>query len=203
MRFCFCGQPVFGTDKKTGEGFCKNHQSYRTDIDKRSIVQKAISKNKYNSTLHKKVRRLIVSSSEELGSSSSMQNLIRDLDSIFSQYIRIKYANKEGIVTCFVCNAPFPWSGLDNGHYISRTNLATRFMEDNCYPQCKRCNNIHNDDKEPFKKAINEYRPGLIDFLEEQARIVYSPALFELKALIIEYRSKLEMVKLKLVKTGI
>jgi len=48
MRFC-CqndGVPVFGTDKNTGKGYCKNHQYLRTDLDKRSIVQKAMDKNK-------------------------------------------------------------------------------------------------------------------------------------------------------------
>lgn len=45
MRFCSCGNPVFGTDKKTGIGYCKFCQIKRTDLDKRSIIQKAISKN--------------------------------------------------------------------------------------------------------------------------------------------------------------
>lgn len=48
MRICSkegCSSVVFGTDKKTRKGFCKNHQYLRTDTDKRSILQKAISKN--------------------------------------------------------------------------------------------------------------------------------------------------------------
>ena len=44
MRFCFCGNPVFGTDKNTREGYCKSHQYKRTDLDKRSIVAKAQAK---------------------------------------------------------------------------------------------------------------------------------------------------------------
>jgi len=46
MRFCFCKQPVFGTDKTTKVGYCKNHQYMRTDLDRRSIAQKAMDKNK-------------------------------------------------------------------------------------------------------------------------------------------------------------
>jgi len=46
MRFCECGNPVFGTDKKTKIGYCKSHQYKRTDLDKRSIVEKAMDKNK-------------------------------------------------------------------------------------------------------------------------------------------------------------
>lgn len=47
MRICqhdICCMPVFGTDKSTGKGYCKNHQWCRTDLDKRSIVQKAVDK---------------------------------------------------------------------------------------------------------------------------------------------------------------
>ncbi len=40
MKFCYCGQPVWG------KGFCKSHQYKRPDFDGRSIIQKAIYKNK-------------------------------------------------------------------------------------------------------------------------------------------------------------
>ncbi|MGI9215152.1 MAG: hypothetical protein ACR2HS_05890 [Gammaproteobacteria bacterium] len=46
MRLCYCGNPVFGTDKKTKIGYCKSHQYKRTDLDKRSISAKAMDKAK-------------------------------------------------------------------------------------------------------------------------------------------------------------
>jgi hypothetical protein len=60
MRFCECGSPVFSTDKKTGIGYCKMHTYKRTDTDKRSIIQKAISKNALKKELPK-IRSLIPS----------------------------------------------------------------------------------------------------------------------------------------------
>lgn len=51
MRFCEiqgCPRPVFGTDKKTRTGYCKNHQHLRTDIDKDTIIQRAIKKQRKN-----------------------------------------------------------------------------------------------------------------------------------------------------------
>lgn len=36
-RKCFCGYPVFGTDKLTNIGYCKNHQFKRTDKNKKSF----------------------------------------------------------------------------------------------------------------------------------------------------------------------
>ena len=49
MRFCEkegCRMPVFGTDKKTGKGYCKSHQTQRTDLDRRTIIQRAMDKQK-------------------------------------------------------------------------------------------------------------------------------------------------------------
>ena len=57
MRFCGadnCEQPVFGTDKNTSIGYCKGHQYKRTDLDKRSIVQKAMEKHKDQKQAHSK-----------------------------------------------------------------------------------------------------------------------------------------------------
>lgn len=51
MRFCEivgCPRPVFGTDRKTRIGYCKNHQHLRTDIDKDTIIQRAIKKQRHN-----------------------------------------------------------------------------------------------------------------------------------------------------------
>lgn len=197
MRFCsFCKTvPVFGTDKKTGLGYCRNHQTMRTDYDKRTIIQKAVAKQGRVST---KVRGLRNDDDAEMGSTQSLMN---DLDRIFSLYIRIKYADGNGIVTCFVCDKPYHYLKLDNGHYIKRGNKITRYMEENCYPQCKWCNSIHNENDLPFKDAIERYKPGLTDWLEEQAeqaRSVYKIPLDELKRLLITYRDKLKLVQSKL-----
>lgn len=63
MRFCHCGQPVFGTDKNTRIGYCKSHQWMRTDIDKRSITQKAMSKSAA-SKQKTDIRKLITNENE-------------------------------------------------------------------------------------------------------------------------------------------
>jgi hypothetical protein len=58
MRFCEfekCKYPVFGTDKITGKGYCRSHQTKRTDYDRRTIIQKAMAK---QSALETKVRSL-------------------------------------------------------------------------------------------------------------------------------------------------
>ena len=57
----------------------------------------------------------------------------RELDRVFSLYIRNKYPK-----VCYTCGK---WSTtLQNGHFIVRKYLATRWEEDNCRPQCVGCN---------------------------------------------------------------
>lgn len=59
MRFCTVGEcqlPVFGSDKISGDGFCRHHQYLRKDLDRRSIVQKAVAKKQQS--IETKVRSL-------------------------------------------------------------------------------------------------------------------------------------------------
>lgn len=51
MRICFatdCSNFVWGTCKITREGYCKNHQHFRKDYNKETILQRAIKKQKQN-----------------------------------------------------------------------------------------------------------------------------------------------------------
>lgn len=63
-------------------------------------------------------------------------------DKVFSQYIRLKGANRSGVCVCITCWKRFFWKKIQNGHYRSRWDNKYRFDETNCHPQCERCN-IH------------------------------------------------------------
>lgn len=134
---------------------------------------------------------------EEQEESESIQNLISDLDFVFSQYIRHKYADSKGIVECYTCSKKAPISEMSNGHYTSRSNYGLRFMEDNCRVQCYACNSKHETDITPFKTALEKEKQGITEWLELQARQVYKPTREELKQLLAEYRYKLNDVKKK------
>ena len=127
----------------------------------------------------------------------SLQNLISDLDAVFSLYIRHKYANDKGIVKCFTCPKELHVSQIQNGHYTSRSHYGLRFLENNAKPQCPSCNSNHETNIEPFKTALEKEQPGITEWLEEQARQVYKPTRDEIKQLLAEYRFKLSLVKKK------
>jgi len=89
----------------------------------------------------------------------SVAKLKKQLDTIFSKYIRLKYANKNGLVKCYTCSTIKHWKEIQNGHWIPRNNLATRFDEDNCRPQCVACNMFNRGRPDEF--AVNLQKEGI------------------------------------------
>lgn len=87
------------------------------------------------------------------------------LDAVFSKYIRHKYADEKGYVKCYTCSTIKPINKMQNGHWIPRNNLATRFSEDNCRPQCVACNMFQKGKPDVF--AVNLIQEG-IDIVELQ-----------------------------------
>jgi hypothetical protein len=83
----------------------------------------------------------------------SRKTIITKLDSIFSQYIRLRYSKNE-IATCVTCGKQDHWKKMQNGHFISRKHYATRFDEDNCQVQCSGCNVFRYGEQYLFSKYL-------------------------------------------------
>lgn len=68
--------------------------------------------------------------------------LIKKLDTVFSQYVRLSNADDRGYCTCITCGKKGHWKtgGIQAGHFISRKNYSTRWDLDNVKPQCVACN---------------------------------------------------------------
>jgi hypothetical protein len=135
---------------------------------------------------------------EEAEEDLSVQYLVSDLDAIFSRYIRLLYADEKGIVDCYTCGIRLPINEIQNGHYIHRADYATRWLPDNCKPQCEPCNSKHNDSKEPYRSKLEREQNGITDYLLNLSREVYKPTREELKSLIAEYRHKVSILKRKI-----
>lgn len=80
----------------------------------------------------------------------------KKLDTIFSQYIRQKYADNFGMVSCYTCGSRKHWKDMQNGHYISRGNMATRWLEENCRVQCVGCNVFKNGNYVEYSSRLIE-----------------------------------------------
>ena len=70
----------------------------------------------------------------------SLPSLIRKADTVTSEYIRRKYADSNGFLTCVTCGQKLHWKEAHCAHYIERAAKATRWLEENLHPACPSCN---------------------------------------------------------------
>ena len=97
----------------------------------------------------------------------TISKLKKELDAVFSKYIRNKYA-KNGMVKCYTCDHIGEIKKMQNGHFNPRQHLATRYDERNCRPQCFACNMYYGGNPATFAtNLIKEYGEGIVQELEQ------------------------------------
>lgn len=134
---------------------------------------------------------------EEQDESESVQQLIAENDEVFSKVIRVKYADKDGFVLCFTSDVKMRWQDSQCGHYISRSHISTRWMEQNCKVQSPYDNCNLNGNLKEFKKRLELEQSGITDFLLEQSRQVTKLGVTELKELLVQNRFRLKLLMTK------
>jgi len=164
---------IVSKNKMKRSGFRK--QSIEEVREKQAIKRvKLASKPKVPKTLKKRSTGRIGGNKAKLKTQAQLK---KQLDSIFSVYIRKKYANADGDVACFTCGKVMPWQHIQNGHFISRAYLATRFHEDNCRPQCVGCNVFGGgkplDFEENLKKELGE------QYVEDMKKLRHTPVKYD------------------------
>lgn len=94
--------------------------------------------------------------------------LKKELDTIYSKWIRLKDIIK-GNAVCVTCGSVRPWQEMQCGHYISRTYLATRFLEENTHVQCLPCNVFKHGNYTNYAQfMIRKYGIEHLDFLDRE-----------------------------------
>jgi hypothetical protein len=113
----------------------------------------------------------------------------KDLDIIFSRFIRLYHADINGQVQCFTCGTVHHWTKIQNGHLFSRGRLATRFDPDNCRPQCVGCNVMaHGNYQEYFPRMIEQIGLAELELLEQKSKS-------EIKMSTADYMQKIAYYK--------
>lgn len=122
----------------------------------------------------------------------SRKTLIARADKVFSEYIRRRYADANGIVECYTCGKKDFWKSMDAGHFQSRKHYATRWNETNVQVQCKACNVFRYG--EQYKYGINldaRVGKGTAEMLLNLSRRIMKYTDVELIELIDYYKKKL------------
>lgn len=116
---------------------------------------------------------------------------IRKLDTIYSKFIRLFYADANGIVKCASCGKLVFWKDADCGHYIGRQHHATRWYEKNTHPQCRDCNRFNEGNKGRYAMfLVEKYGEDIIDHLEYKKTGIARWEIFELEAMYNDYKGR-------------
>jgi hypothetical protein len=123
---------------------------------------------------------------------STRKRLIDKLDKIFSQYIRLR-ESKNHNSECFTCGKVDHWKKLQNGHFMSRKHLSTRWDETNCQVQCAGCNVFRYGEQYKFSVGLNnKYGDGTADAMLQKSRETLKIDNAELETKIKYYQDLVE-----------
>lgn len=136
---------------------------------------------------------------KELELNESLSTVVDDFDTVFSQYIRLKASDENGYCVCYGCSKVYYWTDMQCCHYIPRTHMNTRFLEENCVCGCQQCNKNEGGNLSSysvhFGNLIERDRVGGVEALEEQARMEYSYGISEIKGRISFYNKEVNRMR--------
>ena len=120
---------------------------------------------------------------------ASKSTLVKRLDDVFSKFIRLRDSNKDGMCQCISCGRVHYWKEIQNGHYMSRRYMSTRFDEMNCNAQCVACNIFNQGNIQMYRQnLIKKIGEKNVDYLEYKAKgTTKHYSVFELQELIKYY----------------
>ena len=122
----------------------------------------------------------------------SRSKLVKKLDAVFSQYIRLKNA-VDGYAVCFTCGKKDHYKKLQCGHFMSRRHYSTRWDEQNCNVQCAGCNVFRAGEIYLYTKYLcSQYGENFPEELYIKSQKIVKFTDVDLIEMIEYYNSKLE-----------
>ena len=113
-------------------------------------------------------------------------------DKIFSEYIRQRGANDQGMAECFTCGKVDHWKRLQNGHFQSRKHYSLRWSEVNCQIQCAGCNVFRYGEQWKFGLYLDKkYGKGTAEKLSLEAKKIVKLSNQDIEEIIEKYKNKI------------
>lgn len=126
----------------------------------------------------------------------TISKLKKDLDKIFSIYIRTRHADDNGMVECWTCSVKKHYKEMHAGHFMSRKHLPTRFHEDNVQVQCPKCNLFGQGEQYAFGKLLDiRIKEGLAEHLQTLSKTRMKFTRSDYIEMIEEYKEKVKLLK--------
>lgn len=104
----------------------------------------------------------------------SRSKLVKDLDAVYSKYIRLSKLTNGSNNICVCCGKEENWKKMQNGHYCSRSHYNTRWMDMNCHPCCIGCNVFKSGNYPEYTRYMLEVygAEALKDLIAESKKII-------------------------------
>ena len=115
--------------------------------------------------------------------------LVKKLDTVFSQYIRLSNADNNGYCTCVTCNKTFFWKEIQAGHFMSRKHYSIRWSEENVKPQCVACNVYRAGEQYKYSLFLGS---ELANELYLKSKEIVKFSIQDLQDMIEDYQAKLK-----------
>jgi len=121
---------------------------------------------------------------------------IESLDTVFSEFIRLRDSDENGYCKCISCGRLFYYKELDCGHFVNRKHKSTRFDEKNCNAQCKSCNSYDEGNSVGYAKGlIEKHGQDVLDLLIAKKNTTTKISQFDIDTLGAMYREKVKELK--------
>jgi len=118
----------------------------------------------------------------------SISKLKKELDRIFSLYVRYRDRGQ-----CITCSVKRPPKEMQNGHYIARSNMATRFDEWNCNAQCFQCNVFKSGNYPKYALALKDkYGDRILEELDKKSQEIRKFTRADYEEMIVQYTKLLD-----------
>lgn len=128
----------------------------------------------------------------EKSKKKTRSQLIKILDAIFSQYIRLRDSDTHWIVTCPLCWIKKLRKQMQNMHFVTRACLALRRDETNCHAWCYRCNVLLKGNYIEYTIfMINTYWLKYVELLKIKKTEIFKIQTWEIEEKIQFYKNKI------------
>lgn len=126
----------------------------------------------------------------------TIKTLKAKLDRVFSIYVRLRDADKNGYCKCISCGKVEHWKDVDNGHFVNRSHMSTRYNERNCNAQCRKCNRFDEGNNIGYIRGlIGKYGVRVIPELDVLKHTQSFMKTFDYEFLISHYNEEIKRIK--------
>jgi len=121
----------------------------------------------------------------------------KDAWDMFSLYIRLKHADKNGDVTCITCGKVANYKKMQASHLVPGRTERILFDERGVYPCCYRCNCVLSGNLLNYMKYLEETLGvkkaiALREELQKNAKIPLKRTIADYQELIELYKDKIK-----------